>query len=163
MRLRNTFSVTLIALFVLTSGASYAGDKGKMEPAAGTVWTELKTGMGFAWIPSGCFQMGSDEGGKDEQPVHKVCLKGFWMGRTEVTQAQYRQIMGNNPSSFSGSSNPVEQVSVEDVKNFIEKMSSSTGIRVRLPTEAQWEYACRAGGIHDKYCGKGGRAERMAW
>ncbi len=163
MKLRNTFVVNMLTLFVLASGTSYAGSDGLGEPAAGTVWTEPKTGMEFAWMPSGCFQMGSDEGGKDEQQEHKVCLKGFWMGRTEVTQAQYRQIMGNNPSSFAGSNNPVEQVGVEDAENFIEKMSSSSGTKVRLPTEAQWEYACRAGSASVKYCGKGLRAEHMAW
>lgn len=131
------------------------------EPAAGKVWAEPKTGMEFVWVPSGCFNMGGSE--DDEGPVHKVCVKGFWMGRYEVTQAQYRQVMDKNPSQFLGSDKPVEQVSWDDASNFAEEMGNNTGTKVRLPSEAEWEYACRAGGAHEKYCGPGGRPDRLAW
>lgn len=140
------------------------------EPAAGKVWAEPKTGMEFVWVPSGCFNMGGssasdkeEQHAYEEQPVHKVCVKGFWMGRYEVTQAQYQQAMGNNPSHFLGSNKPVEQVSWNDASNFSDEMKNSTGTQVRLPSEAEWEYACRAGGAHQKYCGSGSRPDRLAW
>ncbi|MGC2457544.1 MAG: formylglycine-generating enzyme family protein [Gallionellaceae bacterium] len=131
------------------------------KPVAGTLWTEPKTRMKFVWVPSGCFRMGGD--GHNEQPVHQVCVKGFWMGRYEVTQAQYQQVIGINPSNFIGSNRPVDQVSWDDASNFTQEMSYSTGTKVRLPSEAEWEYACRAGGAHEKYCGGGGKPDRLAW
>lgn len=133
------------------------------EPSAGKIWTEPKTGMEFVWVPSGCFNMGdSSAGEEEEEPVHKVCVKGFWMGRYEVTQAQYRQMMDKNPSKFQGSDKPVENVNWDDASKFAEEMGNSTGTKVRLPSEAEWEYACRAGGAHEKYCG-GGKPDRLAW
>ena len=134
----------------------------KSEPAAGATWTEPKSGMEFVWIPSGCFQMGGD-GDKNEQPVHKVCVKGYYLGKYEVTQAQYQQVMGKNPSHFRGDGNPVEQVSWHEAKSFIEEINYSASVRLRLPSEAEWEYACRAGGEHETYCSGGGRVDRFAW
>jgi formylglycine-generating enzyme required for sulfatase activity len=89
----------------------------------------------------------SSESGRDsdEGPVHTVELDGFWLGKTEVTQAQYQAIMGTNPSKFKGPSNPVEQVSWEEASEFCRKLSQRAGKTYNLPTEAQWEYACRAG------------------
>jgi formylglycine-generating enzyme required for sulfatase activity len=140
------------------------------EPAAGKVWAEPKTGMKFVWVPSGCFIMGGSSASDkeeqhafEEQPVHKVCVKGFWMGRYEVTQAQYQQVMNKNPSHFPGSDKPVEQVSWGDALKFAEEMGNSTGTQIRLPSEAEWEYACRAGGAHKMYCGPGVRPDRLAW
>lgn len=153
--------LTVAVLAACVSTAVFA--EGKREPAAGTSWTEPRTGMEFVWIPTGCFQMGSSEGDKDENPVHKVCVKGFWMGKYEVTQGQYQQVMGNNPSKFQGSNRPVEMVDWSNAKVMAEEMSYSTGTKVRLPTEAEWEYACRAGGAHETYCGGGGRPDRLAW
>ncbi len=132
------------------------------EPAPASAWTEPKTGMQFVWIPTGCFSMGGDES-VDGQPIHKVCVKGFWIGRYEVTQEQYQQVMGSNPSNSQGPTKPVESVNMDEVSSFVEEMSFSTGTKVRLPSEAEWEYACRAGGAHEKYCAGGGRPDRMAW
>ena len=133
------------------------------EPAAGSTWIENKTGMEFVWIPSGCFQMGSSAGEARAQPVHRVCVKGFYLGKYEVTQAQYQQVMGKNPSYFQGANNPVEQVSWDDTQNFMEEIRyTTTSNKLRLPSEAEWEYACRAGGQHETYCG-GGRVDRFAW
>ena len=129
---------------------------------AGSEWVEPKTGMAFVWVPSGCFQMGGDEGSY-EQPIHKVCVKGFWMGKYEVTQAQYQQVIGKNPSQFPGASNPVERVSWGDAAAFTEKMSGSTGIKIRLPSESEWEYACRAGHAQERYCGGNDSQNRFAW
>jgi formylglycine-generating enzyme required for sulfatase activity len=159
------FILSLLLGMQIISGEAQAEERkdgGGPERAAGTLWTEPKTGMEFVWIPSGCFQMGGDVE-KSEQPVHMVCVKGFWMGRHEVTQAQYQQVMGNNPSRFLGANQPVDQVAWDDASNFTEEMSYTTGIKVRLPSEAEWEYACRAGGAHEKYCGGGGRPDRLGW
>jgi hypothetical protein len=101
------------------------------DPVAGTAWIEPKTGMEFVWVPTGCFNMGGDKQILD-QPLHKVCVKGFWMGRTEVTQGQYKQVMGNNPSYFRGSHKPVDTVGWNDASNFTEKMNKRTGTKVRL-------------------------------
>ncbi|PID73408.1 MAG: hypothetical protein CSB33_04020 [Desulfobacterales bacterium] len=110
-------------------------------------------GMKFAWIPPGSFRMGSpdNEPGRwgDEGPQHKVKIsKGFWMQTTAVTQAQWEAVMGSNPSHFKngGLDCPVERVSWNDAQELIKKLNQQgRDIRFRLPTEAEWEYACRAG------------------
>ena len=101
-------------------------------------------------IPAGTFMMGSSpqEPGRadSEGPQYKVTIsKAFQMGACEVTQEQYEAVMGKNPSACKGPANPVEQVSWEEAMEFCKKVSAKTGQRVRLPTEAEWEYACRAG------------------
>jgi eukaryotic-like serine/threonine-protein kinase len=100
-------------------------------------------------IPAGSFMMGSpaseEESQGDEKPQHRVNLKAFYLGQTEVTQAQYQAIMGTNPSHFKGAELPVEQVSWLNAKEFCEKLSQKTGKTYSLPSESQWEYACRAG------------------
>lgn len=99
--------------------------------------------------------MGSDKGELNEMPVHRVTIKyAFALGKTEVTQGQWKAVMGNNPSKFGncGDNCPVEQVSWDDAQEFIEKLNEQTGKQYRLPSEAEWEYACRAGGRHT-YCG----------
>ena len=107
-------------------------------------------------IPAGKFLMGSPETEKDrranEGPQREVTIsKPFYMGICEVTQEQYEHIVGSNPSYFKGAKNPVEQVLWEDAVEFCKKLSAKTGKTVQLPTEAQWEYACRAGSA-TKYC-----------
>jgi formylglycine-generating enzyme required for sulfatase activity len=134
----------------------------RADNSAGTLWAEPRTGMEFVWVPAGCFQMGGDEGSY-EQPIHKVCVKGFWMGKYEVTQSQYQQVTGKNPSRFPGLKNPVETVSWEDAVNFAEIMTKSTGVKIRLPSEAEWEYACRSGRAQERYCGGNDTQSRFAW
>lgn len=108
-------------------------------------------GVEFVLVPAGSFQMGADpnfeEASSDETPRHRVTIsKPFYLGRTEVTQEQWVAVMGVNSSSFKGRSNPVEKVSWDDVQTFIRKLNAMEGKAVyRLPTEAEWEYACRAG------------------
>jgi formylglycine-generating enzyme required for sulfatase activity len=106
--------------------------------------------MKLVLIPAGKFLMGSPEDEKDrlenEGPRHEVTIsKAFHIGAYDVTQEQYERIMGTNPSQFKGAQNPVENVSWDDAAEFCKKLSQATGKTVRLPTEAQWEYACRAG------------------
>jgi formylglycine-generating enzyme required for sulfatase activity len=106
-------------------------------------------------IPTGSFEMGSNSGEAIEKPVHRVTInRSFALGKTEVTQGQWKAIMGNNPSKFSscGDTCPVEQVSWNDAQEFIQKLNLKTGKQYRLPSEAEWEYACRAGG-ENIYCG----------
>jgi formylglycine-generating enzyme required for sulfatase activity len=105
--------------------------------------------MKFAWIHAGCFSIGSPKTEKDrdsdEGPVSKVCIDGFWMGKYEVTQQQWRFIMDDNPSNFKkGDDFPVESVSWNDIQKFITKFNEVSGRNFRLPTEAEWEYSCRA-------------------
>ncbi len=119
-----------------------------------TICKEETTGMEFVYVPGGCFQMGcgrfDTECYDDEKPRHKICLDGFWMGRYEVTQTQWKKIMENSPSSFKGADHPVEGVSWNDAQAFLQKLNTPRPFPLpsrgfRLPTEAEWEYACRAG------------------
>jgi len=141
---------------MLASGLAHA------EPAAGALWTEPTTGMEFVWVPSGCFDQGSTDGQENEKPVHHVCVQGFYLGKYEVTQAQYEKIAGNNPSAFKGPDHPVDQVSWTDAVSAADKLSSQGNSKIRLPSEAEWEYGCRAGGQHAVNCGSGNLAD-MAW
>jgi len=121
-----------------------------------------KMGMELVYVPPGSFMMGSTNGGADEKPVHQVTINySFYMGKYEVTQAQWQSVMGNNPSNFKDCANcPVEQVSWDDAQSFINKLNESNdGFRYRLPTEAEWEYACRAGTTGDN----AGNLSEMAW
>ena len=107
-------------------------------------------GMKFVWIPPGNFMIGSpkeEKGRSSNETQHKVTLtKGFYMGVYTVTQEQWQAVMGNNPSEFKGKKNlPVETVSWDDCQEFIKKLREKEKNLYRLPTEAEWEYACRAG------------------
>ncbi|MDH3717646.1 MAG: formylglycine-generating enzyme family protein [Planctomycetota bacterium] len=106
-------------------------------------------GMELAMIPAGQFMRGSppgEEGRRADETRHPVRLtKAFYMGTTEVTQAQWKKVMDGNPSFFTGDALPVETVTWEDAVKFCRKLSDKEGVRYRLPTEAEWEYACRAG------------------
>ena len=117
--------------------------------------TSTSTGMTFTLIPAGTFTMGSPEAevnrGPGQGPQHTVQIsRPFYMGVYEVTQGEYESVMGTNPSSFktvSGQNTsrfPVEQVSWNDAVEFCQKLSAKDGVTYRLPTEAEWEYACRA-------------------
>jgi formylglycine-generating enzyme required for sulfatase activity len=128
-------------------------------------WTKEK-GMEFALIPTGEFQMRLDDDGP-ERPARKVHIsQPFYLGKYPVTQAQWAAVMGNNPSEFKGDPNrPVEKVSWEEVQQFIRDLNAREGNeRYRLPTEAEWEYACRAGST-TAYCfgDDEGRLGEYAW
>ena len=113
---------------------------------------ELGSGvkLALAWIPPGEFEMGAHGGPSTEEPAHKVSFAhGFWMGQYEVTQAQWELVMGSNPAHFKGAKNPVEQVSWDECQEFLRRLNqiapTNQLLSFRLPSEAEWEYACRAG------------------
>ena len=124
-------------------------------------------GMEFVLIPAGSFMMGSEEGESDERPVHQVTIsRPFYLGKYEVIQAQWQAIMGNNPSLFQGDPKlPVEQVWWTDVQEFIRKLNAKEGgNQYRLPTEAEWEYAARAGSTTTySFGGDASRLGEYAW
>jgi eukaryotic-like serine/threonine-protein kinase len=100
----------------------------------------------MVYIPAGSCMMGSNENEYD-LPIHRVNLAAFYMGKYPVTQQQYQAVMGTNPAHFKGSNRPVECVSWDDGMEFCQKLSQLTGHKYSLPSESQWEYACRAGTI----------------
>ena len=119
----------------------------KVAKATGSAYTETVNGLNLKMIlvEGGKFSMGSKIGDSDEKPVHNVTLDSYYIGETEITQAQWRAIMGSNPSGYTGDNRPVEMVSWEDAQKFCKKLSELTGKKYVLPTEAQWEYAARGG------------------
>jgi formylglycine-generating enzyme required for sulfatase activity len=128
----NQASATPDASFTFGPGTN-PGDRAEISLPGGVK-------MAMRWIPAGSFGMG-----EETSPVQVRLRRGFWMGETEVTQAQYQAVMGTNPANWKGDTLPVEQVSWNDAVEFSRKLSASSGLTVSLPTEAQWEYACRAG------------------
>ena len=136
------------------------------ETRAGDVSRDPTTEMEMVFVKGGCFQMGDTfgDGFDNEKPVHEACVDGFYIGKYEVTQGQWQSVMGNNPSYYKncGDTCPVEQVSWNDVQDFIGRLNQRTGQRYRLPTEAEWEYAARSGGKREKYAG-GDSVDSVAW
>ena len=127
---------------------------GKIKELSGNNFTVPGVGIEMIWIKPGSFQMGSDSGDESEKPVHTVNIsKGFWMGKYEVTQKQWKEVMDNNPSYFKRDNQPVEKISWNDCLKFCKKLSLKTGLNFRLPSEAEWEYACRAGTTTKYYSG----------
>ena len=153
----------------------------RLKPVAKAVSGKKTTnslGMEFVYIKPGTFMMGSpssEPGRRSDEKQHQVTLtKGFYMQTTEVTQGQWRAIMGNNPSHFKncGDDCPVEKVSWNDAQGFIRKLNQKEGTdKYRLPTEAEWEYAARAGsttvfangGISELKCGYDSNLDAMGW
>jgi formylglycine-generating enzyme required for sulfatase activity len=115
-------------------------------------------------LPSGRFTMGSNGKSADEsaRPAHTVNIKAFAIGKYEVTQDEWFAIMGSRPAQFKGGRNPVEQVTWKLAREYVRKLSEKTGKHYRLPTEAEWEYAARAGSEGEYYFDKGSLAEH-AW
>lgn len=123
--------------------------------SASAIDSKIFLGINFIFIQPGCFQMGNDKPPTDrtvgETPSHRVCIeKPFYMGETEVTQKQWQDVMGNNPSKNKVEDKPVDRVSWNDAQEFIQKLNAKEGSSLfRLPTEAEWEYAARAGSDAD--------------
>ncbi|MBF0472194.1 MAG: SUMF1/EgtB/PvdO family nonheme iron enzyme [Nitrospirae bacterium] len=109
----------------------------------------------FVFVKGGCFQMGE---------THRECVNDFYIGRYEVTQGQWKKVMGSNPSYFDkcGDNCPVERVSWNDVQSFIEKLNNQGAGMYRLPKQTEWEYACRSRGRNEKYSG-GDNVKNLSW
>jgi formylglycine-generating enzyme required for sulfatase activity len=145
-----TTIATLLATWALAGAAADSA-----TPAPGTLIQDCAQCPQMVVVPAGRFMMGSDNWREHEKPVHEVHIpRSFAIGRTAVTQAQWIWLMGKNPSRYPrcGKDCALDWVSWDDAQLFIERLSAHTGQRYRLPTEAEWEYACRAGGTH-QYCG----------
>lgn len=127
------------------------------------------TDIPMVYVEGGTFTMGctseqGDECDDDEKPTHKVTLSSYYIGRTEVTQAQWKAVMGSNPSDIKGDSWPVESVDFKEVIAFIRKLNAKTGKNYRLPTEAEWEFAARGGNQSKGYKYSGSdTADIVAW
>lgn len=147
-------------------GKVFKGKKAVETMKPGTVFKDCQDCPEMVVMPPGSFEMGSNhrDSKKDEQPVHSVRIgKAFALGKTEVTQGQWRAVMGNNPSVYvrCGDSCPVDSVGWNDAQEFVRKMSKKTGKTYRLPSEAEWEYACLAGGTQT-FCGDDS-LDSVAW
>lgn len=135
--------------------------------AVSRAWVAETIGVELVPIRGGTFRMGSEQGHRDERPLTQVILRDFALGKTEVTQAQWHAVMRSNPSRFRGSDLPVENVSWDMAMLFCRRLTDraraagklSAGFEFTLPTEAQWEYACRAGSTGDD----AGDPGAMAW
>jgi formylglycine-generating enzyme required for sulfatase activity len=139
--------------------------RGEAPARAFKVWKEPATGMEFVWVPAGCYLMGSphDEKGRDsdESPVHEICLDGFWMAKTEVTNGQFKKFRPEHNSlnyeghSLNGDNQPAILVTWLDAVNFAHWLQTQNGTqyKFRLPSEAEWEYAARAGTEDSTYWG----------
>ena len=132
-----------------------------------TIQLEIQL-FNMVFVQGGTFEMGSNNGDSDEKPIHTVTVSDFYMSATEVTQAQWKAVMGSNPSNWKGDNLPVESVSWNDVQKFLKKLNKSTGENYRLPTEAEWEYAARGGvetngrSSQTKYAGSN-NIDEVAW
>jgi formylglycine-generating enzyme required for sulfatase activity len=161
---------------ILSSGLATAADGGGTASPP-PLFRDPATDMEMVFVKGGCFQMGdlygdgkvvSNASDNVEEPVHEVCVGDFYIGKYEVTQGQWKKIMGSNPSRASAHvcvarNCPVADVSWSDVQDFIAKLNSrSGGDRYRLPTEAEWEYAARSGGKVQRYSG-GNDIDAVSW
>ena len=155
--------IILIAL-VAVMNSSFAVENIRAETTPGNVFKDCADCPVMVIIPSGSFEMGSNGSSLDDMPLHHVTLNhSFALGRTEITQGQWRSVMGDNPSDSKncGDDCPVESVSWIFIQEFIQKLNAKTGKQYRLPTEAEWEYACSAGEKH-QYCGSN-NLDSISW
>ncbi|MBF0183909.1 MAG: formylglycine-generating enzyme family protein [Magnetococcales bacterium] len=148
---------------------------GAVDIQAGKPWREPLSGISFVWVPGGCYKMGSPPNAEgrdaDEEPMHNVCLSGFWLGEREVTQQQWQRVLLHNPSQLhhevmgqKDEAFPVEHITRMDVEEYLAKLNThhQGSVNFALPTEAQWEYACRNGGEKVVYPGYA-QVDQLAW
>ena len=166
-------AVTIVAIWLMVPFNKGASSDNSSNDSIYTpkIKTFYANGVPFEMVEvrGGTFRMGAtSEQGCDaydwEKPVHSVTLSGYYIGKTEVTQALWKAVMGSNPSYFKGDDLPVECVSWDDCQEFIRKLNSLTGQHFRLPTEAEWEFACRGGNnsLGYKYSGSD-NIDNVAW
>jgi formylglycine-generating enzyme required for sulfatase activity len=141
-----------VALHAAADLAEEIGDGSlsvQADPPRLAIGLSARLHLRLAWCPPGTFLMGSPPGEEkrsDDETQHKVTLsRGFWLGVTPLTQAQWQAVVGRNPSHVKGADRPVARVSWDDCQAFCRRLAERTGKTFRLPTEAEWEYACRAG------------------
>ena len=173
-----TFVVTIVVVAIVAIWLMIPSNKNKVEEELAKI-TEASYSKGILTVNGikynmvrveGCtFRMGAtseqDCDAYDiEEPVHSVTLSSYYIGKTEVTQALWKAVMGSNPSKFKGENLPVENVSWDDCQVFVRKLNSLTGQNFRLPTEAEWEFACRGGNnsLGYKYSGSD-NIDNVAW
>ncbi|ATR91526.1 sulfatase-modifying factor protein [Porphyromonas gingivalis] len=152
------YYTTWLGTFYPKQYAFNTGENGNETPSG-------DYGIEMVYVQGGIFMMGNNVGGdSDESPVHMVTLSDFYIGKTEVTQAQWKAVMGNNQSLFIGDDLPAERVSWNDVQLFLKRLNQLTGKQYRLPTEAEWEYAARGGQKSKayKYAGSD-NIDQVAW
>ena len=159
-------STLFMALFIVMTASAQNSQRNHEDSF---VENALGLNMTMVYIEGGTFTMGATSEqdvaeDSDEKPTHSVTVSSFYMGQTEVTQAQWKAVMGNNPSIFEGDNLPVENVTYEDAQAFCRELSRLTGKTYRLPTEAEWEYAARGGNKSQgcKYSGSHS-IDRVAW
>ncbi|MBF0340681.1 MAG: SUMF1/EgtB/PvdO family nonheme iron enzyme [Magnetococcales bacterium] len=134
------------------------------RPPVATNWRDPITGITLTRIPGGCFTMGDNQGKPPEQPAHTVCLQDFWLAIHETTQQQWQQIMGSVPiQTITQPELPVENVSWNETSHFLQRLNSASPGRFRLPTEAEWEFACRNRGKTRHFCGTDDDPTPYAW
>jgi formylglycine-generating enzyme required for sulfatase activity len=155
---------------LLLSGILACAGASRRSASPGVAHTDSSTGIELVQVQGGCYLMGAAEDDCDatpeERPAHEVCVGDFLIGRYEVTQGQWKAVMGSNTSASStcsGDDCPVDNVSWSDVQEFLAKLNGRGGAgRFRLPTEAEWEYAARSRGRPDRFSG-GSDPGKVAW
>jgi len=156
--------IAILGTFVMVTGSI---TRSQDKPAVSSNYTEttFEINLQMVFVQGGSFHMGNNDGGIDEKPLHIVTLGDFFIGKFEVTQRQWQLVMGKNPSFFKGCEDcPVEQVSWNDVQEFIRKLNRKSGKSYRLPTEAEWEYAAKGGNKSKGFTYSGSNnIDEVAW
>jgi len=167
-KLHTLILATLASAAIFGAEPAAQGPSGaNLHKSGDTMTVDLPGGatMEFVWCAPGTFEMGSpaDEAGRfDDESRHAVTItRGFWIGKYEVTQRQWESVMHSNQSRFKGSDHPMENISWHDCEAFIHRVNAKLGGAMRLPTEAEWEYACRAGS--DAPVSGGEKLPDVAW
>jgi formylglycine-generating enzyme required for sulfatase activity len=162
---RGWIAVVVLGLFAVLARGAEGGGEATPSPAVGA---DPTAGIELVHVHGGCFKMGDifGDGEPEESPVHEVCVGDFDIGKYEVTQGQWKQLMESNPSRDAACRDdrcPVENVSWNEVQEFIRRLNARTGGAMwRLPTEAEWEYAARSAGKRERYSG-GNDVDGVAW